>query len=350
MIRVVSVPSGHPYVAATTGPDVEVLPDPSPPGAAPGVWWPPVVFDARWLRDHADRFDLVHVHFGVESFPLDHVAEVVATLRDLGRPLVVTVHDLANPQLDDQTLHLARTGLLVGSAAEVVTLTSSAAEEIASRWGRTATVLPHPSLLPDDAPLPDVVTPPRPVVGVDLKDLRPDVDAVGVLDLLAGLDADVDVRVAMRDSTRDVAVRDAVRERCGGALRLTERGRPDDAELHAWISGLDVAVLPNRHGTHSGWLELCWDLGVEVVAPDTGHYAGQHGPDDGCRTYAAGDRASFAEAVTTAVARATRPGTPERDDVVAARRRRRARERDDVHAALREIYARALAAPRPAPR
>ena len=57
---------------------------------------------------------------------------------------------------------------------------------------------------------------------------------------------------------------------------LIEHERLDDRELANTLARLDVCVLPYGHGTHSGWLELCWDLGVGVVAPAVGFYAEQH--------------------------------------------------------------------------
>lgn len=47
-------------------------------------------------------------------------------------------------------------------------------------------------------------------------------------------------------------------------------------------------MLPYRFGTHSGWLEACFDLGTRVLAPDVGYYSdqkpgvlGYHVGDDG---------------------------------------------------------------------
>lgn len=34
-------------------------------------------------------------------------------------------------------------------------------------------------------------------------------------------------------------------------------------------------MLPYRFGTHSGWLEACFDLGTAVVAPSCGFYGEQ---------------------------------------------------------------------------
>src|SRR5699024_4290847 len=48
-----------------------------------------------------------------------------------------------------------------------------------------------------------------------------------------------------------------------------------DDELCAALAGFDALVLPHRHGTHSGWLELCRDLGLPPVIPRIGYLAEQ---------------------------------------------------------------------------
>src|SRR5690606_28303224 len=48
-----------------------------------------------------------------------------------------------------------------------------------------------------------------------------------------------------------------------------------DDELWQYLADLSVSVLPYRFGTHSGWLEACFDLGTAVVAPSCGFYGEQ---------------------------------------------------------------------------
>src|SRR5689334_12924204 len=104
VVTVASIPAGHPYVRnVLAGADVDLLPDPVPPGATDGRWWPPVMCDAAWVAAHADRFDVMHLHFGTESYSTRHLGELIGALRANRRPLVYTVHDLENPQLTDQT-------------------------------------------------------------------------------------------------------------------------------------------------------------------------------------------------------------------------------------------------------
>jgi hypothetical protein len=92
-------------------------------------------------------------------------------------------------------------------------------------------------------------------------------------------------------------------------------------------------VLPYRFGTHSGWLELCRDLGTTVVAPTTGHLAEQ-GP---VLTYVHDED----EYDATSLAAAVRRAWAERPDLGATVEERR-RQRRAVAAAYDEVYRGAL--------
>jgi hypothetical protein len=48
-----------------------------------------------------------------------------------------------------------------------------------------------------------------------------------------------------------------------------------DNELWDYLSSISVSVLPYRFGTHSGWLEACFDLGTGAVVPSCGFYSEQ---------------------------------------------------------------------------
>ena len=89
-------------------------------------------------------------------------------------------------------------------------------------------------------------------------------------------------------------------------VELLEHDYFSDAELWEYLNAIDVSVLPYRFGTHSGWLEACFDLGTTVVAPSCGFYAEQRP----CVTYRHDetglDAASLAGAVRSAYAQ--RPG------------------------------------------
>jgi hypothetical protein len=354
-IRVVSIPAAHPYVdRVSASPEIDVLDDPPVEGAPSGVWWPPVALDPSWIRDHAADADLLHIHFGTESFPPGHVTACLEAAHEVGWSVVYTVHDLEHPQLEHQGAYEAQLDELVRGADALVTLTPGAAEGIRERWGREAVVIAHPSLLSDDVDVPLVLPSAGFRVGVHLKDLRPNVDAVGavttLIDAVARLrrrGADVVAEIRMHHVVRDPEAREAVRRLVGSseAALLIEHERLDDLGLAIALSRLDVCLLPYRHGTHSGWLELCWDLGVSVAVPSgIGAYLEQH-PDDTVSAYDLGDGASLERAVGELLEAdgASRAGSAGRSATVAERRARRVVDDAVGAAAHAELYRRVIA-------
>lgn len=255
-LRIASVPSDHPYVRhldPVAGAASYVrLPDPPVPGAPVGQWWPSPVLTPAWLRTHSEEVDVLHVHFGFEHLSSADCAELVTTLRALALPLVLTVHDLACPHLADQTSYDAALDVLVPSAAAVLTLTPGAAAEVHRRWGRDAQVAPHPHVVPLDR-----MRAPRP----------PREQLTVALHTKARANNDPDA-VRGELATAVAAL--------GGRLLPSPERRLTDDELWDHLAGLDVLVLAYRFGTHSGFVEACFDLGTTVVAPRTGHWAEQH--------------------------------------------------------------------------
>lgn len=300
MIRVASVPAAHPFVRHI-----------QPPGSAgfltlpeifhePGRWWPPRRLDPRWLRENAGSFDVLHAHFGYESLSVDVVRSAVRALAEIGRPLVVTVHDLQNPHLPDDADHLEQVGALVRAAAEVTTLTAGAAREIADRWGRTARVLAHPHIVP----LEDLPTKPPAGnrVGVHLGDLRSRVAIEPVSTELRSIGSFAPVTVDVQTDaweSADAATRNNIESI--GADQLLVHERLSDDELYDAVRRTRVQVLPYRRGTHSGWLEMCLDLGVAVAVPRIGYLAQQHPDHPLVATYELGSPGSLTAAVRSLI-------------------------------------------------
>ncbi|WP_230929266.1 glycosyltransferase [Dietzia aurantiaca] len=302
-IRVLSIPAGHDYVRHAVGPaaGVEVLADPVLDPAEPARWWPHPALEAAERPEVLDGADLVHVHFGYEHRTPGQVAEFVAAVGARGLPLLVTVHDLTNPHEPDPAAHLERTGHLVRGADAVITLTAGAAAEIRRHWGVDAHVIPHPRLMP-----PEITEPhrrgrldtlcdqhartrePAPrAVGVVLGSLRAGVAVEELLHPLAAALPPGTRLVMMVRSDALAAAREpghprhaaAIElDRLGPAVEIREHEHLSDADLCAALAGFDALVLPHRHGTHSGWLELCRDLGLPPVIPAIGHLVQQWGP------------------------------------------------------------------------
>lgn len=278
------VPGGHGYVANVQDPRVPgvvVVPEPGGPGAG---WAPSPALDARWVAANAESFDVLHLHFGFESRTPRQLRDWLEALRDNGSAGVLTVHDLQNPHLLDQGPHEALLDVLVPGIDGLVTLTAGAADEVHRRWGRRPRVVPHPHVAPIEQ-----VGRPRPVrsgtvVGLHLKSLRANLVALPTLRTLAAavdrlpgtrLRVDVHPEALAESFVRHDA--DLLRwlEASTDRIDLRVHDRFDDEELVGYLRDLDVSVLAYGHGTHSGWLELCHDVGVPVLAGHAGFLAEQ---------------------------------------------------------------------------
>ncbi|MGJ0120114.1 glycosyltransferase [Williamsia sp. MIQD14] len=321
---------------------VHRLADPRPAGAGPGDtrWWPPRLLEPRWLAEHVESFDLLHLHFGFDTATPDSLRAVLDTVHAAGKPVVFTAHDLHNPHFPDDAAHRACLDVLIPGVDELITLTRGAAVEIERRWGRRPTVIAHPHI----APLDRVGAPRTPrdgfVIGLHAKSFRANLDPGAVVDTLARVVAsmnddgdDVTLRIDIDAGDHPEAAKlHAVADRPGVDLRVHPRFTDD--ELWHYLSVIDVSVLPYRFGTHSGWLEACFDVGTAVIIGDCGHHGDQRpvtqfgfGPDRF-------DAHSLERAVRSAYLLRDHPPT--------ATRSGREAEREAVAAAHDAVYRRAL--------
>lgn len=349
MITVASVPTAHSYVthldAAAPSSTILRLPDPSPADLRPGEdrWWPPRWLEPDWLRRNVDRFDLLHLHFGFDNIPVATLAEVIAVLREHGKPLVFTVHDLHNPHFVDNTLHDAHLDLLIPAADDVITLTDGAAAEIRRRWDVTSTVIPHPHVAPLELVGRSRNAHEQFVIAVHAKNLRANLNPMALLDVVIATAADLSATVRI-DIDDDVMARedgsaDALHDYSAHpGVDVRVHPRFDDAELWEYLGNVDVSLLPYRFGTHSGWLEACYDVGTAVIAPDCGYY----GDQKPCHTFGFGVDRFDAPSLDAAIRRAREDWST--STVPQATRHERENEREQIAADHENIYARALAA------
>ena len=347
-MRVLSVPAGHVYVrhlSSLTDGSVVRLPDPPSARDVPAAqWWPPVALDAEWVSRHLDEFDVFHVHFGFDARTPQQLRDLVDVLCAAGKPLVYTVHDLRNPHHEDPTAHDEHLDVLIPAADALITLTHGAAAVIERRWGRIATVVPHPHIVEEPT-----LSRPRPergdwVVGIHLKSLRASMDPMPVVDVLAKVVPDLPGARLRVDVHTDVMTPGFARHDPDVARHLrslTDAGHVDlqvhdflpDEELWDYFQGLDLSVLPYRFGTHSGWLEACYDLGTPVLVSDCGFYTEQRP----CLSYRLGVDGLDASSLERAVREAYDDRPTWRADPA-----QRRLERESIAAVHEQIYLGAL--------
>jgi hypothetical protein len=322
-LRVLSVPAADPYVEAVRPAHVGGF---GPAGRGSG--WP----DAAWLTENADGIDVLHVHAGRASLPAGSLVCWAETVRRLGIGLVVTVHQLRDPARPLTGGYEAAVDALLGTAEVVLTLTPGAADEILDRYGRTAIVVAHPSVVAPDSELGAQ----RGLVGLRLGPASPAVpNPVGLVRgaLSGALSGGGRLRVLV--ASGDAAA-------LSGQVRaMADRGdielvvhQPE--EWAAQVQQLHVVVLPERYGTHSVDVEIARDVGTRVVAPSCGWFADQwsdvvtYGNDEEGGL----DPVSLTAAVSAAL---TRPMPRPADRVWRAEQREAVRH---VHA---EVYAQVAA-------
>ncbi len=283
-IRVCTIPGRHSYVdrCLDGAAGVQHLPDPAGSTSYADPWQPSPALRPDWIAAHAAEIDVVHLHFGFEHRTPGQLQKWVDALAVHHIALVLTVHDLDNPHVTDQETHHRSLRLLIRAAAETFTLTEGAAQFIGRRYGVTAQVVAHPHQF--DLGLVGRRIRPRSgrggVIGLNLRSPRENVDAPAALALLAN--APASTRVVVRVS-RSILTGN------GRVGVLVQQGAQDgqwdvdavdgytcEHELWTFLSGIDALLLPYRWGTHSGWVESCWDVGTTVVAPPVGQYAEQH--------------------------------------------------------------------------
>ncbi|MCV7162998.1 glycosyltransferase [Mycobacterium stomatepiae] len=283
------MPASHVYVRHLSEPggidSVVRLADPAPKDGrtVPGGWWPPLMLEPGWVSNHSDRFDVFHVHFGFDAIGRDVLDGVVHELEKHGKPLVYTVHDLRNPHHPESQAHAEQQDVLVGAASELITLTPGAAQTIWERWGRRCRVFPHPHVLDSRRIEQNRSGAEDFVIGVHAKSLRANMDPLPVVDALVDIVSMLPqgvLRVDVHDEIFDPANHWFAPE-TGSALvdydrydHVQVRVHPhfSDAEFWEYLASLAVSVLPYRFGSHSGWLEACFDLGTAVIAPSCGFY------------------------------------------------------------------------------
>ena len=241
------------------------------------------MLEPGWVSENRDRFDAFHVHFGFDAIGPDVLTAVMRELKVHEKPLLYTMHDLRNPHHPDPAAHSALQDILVEAADELITLTTGAAQLIQQRWARSSTILPHPHVLERERIEQVRRDGDRFVIGIHAKSLRANMDPLPIIDTLVDIVSalphailQIDVHDEIFDPTNHWYAPEAGQALldCGKFQHVDVRVHPyfSDDELWGYLASLTVSLLPYRFGSHSGWLEACFDLGTALIVPSCGFY------------------------------------------------------------------------------
>jgi hypothetical protein len=269
--------------------------------------------------------------------------------------VVATLHEDA-PLFDrDQGEFARRLAQLRGAGVRFATLTASCRAALASRYGLPedeVEVVPHGNVLSFDSPLWEASPAPRegPFTFTLHGGFRPNkrLFDVAVSFALAPSLSGARLKILTRAfALHETAGNQDLRAVMDLALRtdrisLSTAARIPDAEIARFVAQGDAMVLPYVWGSHSGQIELAHDLGMAVVATDTGHYRAQAaltGQSGVTWVDWAGASPYETAAVMLAGLEAAMGAPPVARTDGAARRAARERERAAILAAYDRLYA-----------
>ncbi|MCB5163578.1 hypothetical protein LG634_01790 [Streptomyces bambusae] len=317
-LRVVHLPARTPYARKLHSQDILIL---NETAIRSGVTVPAAV-NASWLLAHTplDWLDVLHLHhIDVEDLPtLERLLDACARS---GVRVVFTAHD-TRPMYGSAMEFAARLQLLLAADVQWVCLTESSLVELACLLGDRppATVIPHGYVVPPDALLRrereqgspsarflmygasrasrDQLSP---VINWSLGVTDPRSTLRLLLRAFSPVDFAPDSRIPLLLETA----------RHDPRIRLSMRPYPSDDDVVDAGLAADVLLLPYLWGSHSGQLELAFDLNLLPVCSRTGHLPEQYRHHQGLVSepewfdWSTGHPNLFGERFLTAVENAT---------------------------------------------
>lgn len=281
--RVVHAPARTPYARKLTSEHVEIVNGTSPHGAEAV----PRDMSLRWLLEHRpfNWFDVLHLHH-VEFDDLPTLKSVLSECARSRRRVIFTAHDI-RPVFSGRVDYHRKLRALVDARVPFVCLTEASGAEIRRRFGNQVetVTIPHGYVVPPSA-VPSRRPPgsghARYFLFGSLRDNR-DITTVLYNWRFGRHQHDTSLSVLLRapgyinlihEKDRWAALlATAVAE---PRLQVDVLPFPTDVEVAETASGCDALILPYRWGSHSGQLELAFDLGLVPVASAVGYLRDQY--------------------------------------------------------------------------
>ncbi|MEU9001622.1 hypothetical protein [Streptomyces sp. NPDC048551] len=281
-LRVVHLPARTPYARKLHGQDIRILNETT---IRPGATVPAAV-NAAWLLAHTplNWLDALHLHH-IDMEDLSTLERLLDACATSDVRVVFTAHD-TRPMYGNTAEFTDRLRLLLSANVQWVGLTENSLTELAGLLGTRppATVIPHGYVAPPDTLLRRAREQGSGARFLMYGASRPSRDQLSpVINWSLGVtDPASTLRLLLRafspaDFTPDSRVPlllDTARH--DPRIRLSMHPYPtDDDVIDAGLTS-DVLLLPYLWGSHSGQLELAFDLNLLPVCSRTGHLPEQH--------------------------------------------------------------------------
>lgn len=289
-LRVVHLPARTPYVRKIVSDNFTVL-----NGVNAGHGVVPGAVTAAWLLDRRplDWLDVLHLHH-IELDDITVLERLLAECTDSGVKVVYTAHDIT-PMYCTTDSFRERMKLLAHSGVAWICLTAASAETLNDQIPAIpqVTVIPHGYVVnPDDVASSPLDArrhlAPRYLMYGALRASRDHLSTIANWSLSV-----TDPAARLTLLLRAISPADFQRHDVPALLALiksekriqtTMRAYPSDAEIAAAGLRADALLLPYLYGSHSGQLELAFDLNLLPVCSAVGYLKDQYRLHDGLVT------------------------------------------------------------------
>jgi hypothetical protein len=244
----------------------------------------------EWLNNQRnfDFFDILHIH-SVELTSTETIQQVLDRCQRTKKGIVFTIHDVRPMFSTDQKKYNKTLKIIAKTGARLITLTCGAQMEIVKTLNiepLSVNVIPHGFVLPpkDDRwqrqkkiessvcsfgmyggfrPNREILTPAINIAyGIFEKEINLTflTRAISPIEIFNNEEVNKFVELALLKNH----------------ITLRLYPFPSDDQIFDFMSEIDILIMAYRWGTHSGQLELAFDLGVIPIISNVGYYYDQY--------------------------------------------------------------------------
>ena len=279
-IRVIHLPARTPYARLITSPNILILNDKSFPRDLSFEWL--YININNIIKD----FDILHIH-SIELAPIDKIKDVCQKLIENKKGIIFTIHDTAPMFSKDKNSFYDIHNFLNTCGVKFVTLTNSAKSDICAQTflkEEDIRLIPHGNVLDFNSPLWNKEKSKSDDVIFSMHGgFRENKNYLSVIiNFEFGLPENTklnfltrgisDIEFRSNSDIEKILYLASVQKK----IQLQIMPHPTDDQVVSFTDNSDAIVMPYKWGSHSGQLELAFDLGLKSIITDVGFYYDQY--------------------------------------------------------------------------